>query len=99
MRISTFFIPLAYPSPYEVPLNLWQGPALSLRYRAPEVEQRDQGEGTKQEETPSVGEPRIGECNKQHASSAKPTSGAVGGRPPHSKNEKTPGAASQHKGV
>ena len=37
MRISTFFIPLAYPSPYEVPLDLLQGPAISLRYRAPEV--------------------------------------------------------------
>jgi hypothetical protein len=98
MRISSFFIPLAYPSPCEVPLNLWQGPGLSLRYLAPEVEQRDQGEGTKQEETPSVGEPRIGECNKQHASSAKPTSGGVGVVPPQ-QNEKTPGAASQHKGV
>jgi hypothetical protein len=40
MRISTFFIPLAYPSPYEVPLNLLQGPALSLRYLAPEVRSR-----------------------------------------------------------
>jgi len=52
MRISSFFIPLAYPSPCEVPLNLLQGPALSLRYLAPAVEQRDQGKGAEQEEHP-----------------------------------------------
>jgi hypothetical protein len=57
MRISTFFIPLAYPSPYEVPLNLLQGPALSLRYLAPAVERRDQGEGTEQEEHPHKSHP------------------------------------------
>ena len=61
MRISSFFIPLAYPSPCEVPLNLLQGPALSLRYLAPEVEQRDQGEATEQEEHPHSGDSVLGQ--------------------------------------
>jgi hypothetical protein len=52
MRISSFFIPLAYRSSGQVPLKLLQGPALCFRYLAPEVDQRDQGEGTKQEEHP-----------------------------------------------
>jgi hypothetical protein len=39
--MSSFFIPLAYRSPGEILLKLLQGPALSFRDLAPEVEQRE----------------------------------------------------------
>jgi hypothetical protein len=84
MRITSFFIPLAYPSPCEVPLNLLQGPALSLRYLAPEVEQRDQGEGAEQEEHPHSAD-RVTLVNR-------------GPHVTETNNEKTPSAALQHKG-
>ena len=54
MRITSFFIPLAYRSTGQVPLKLLQGPAVSFRYLAPEVAQRDQREGIKPEERPIV---------------------------------------------
>jgi len=44
MRITSFFIPLAYRAPGQVLLKLRQRPALSFWNLAPEVKQRDQGQ-------------------------------------------------------
>ena len=56
MRMSSFFIRLAYRSPGQVLLKLLQRPALSFWNLAPEVQQRDEGQRAEQEEYPHTAE-------------------------------------------